>query len=81
VVGNEDTLTYCVNIHHEGDLLEVVTPSHSHGTHVASITASYDPDKPELNGIAPGAQLVSLNIADKRLGKYATTEALLRSVS
>jgi tripeptidyl-peptidase-2 len=34
----------------------------SHGTHVAGILAAYHPDNSGVNGIAPGAQIVSVKI-------------------
>ena len=60
--------TYGVQVYEEGDLLSIVTMSGSHGTHVAAIAAAHYPDDPARNGVAPGAQVISVNIGDVRVG-------------
>lgn len=75
-----DRLTYTVTIHNQGNLLEIYTPCHSHASHVASITAAYFPDQPaEKNGLAPGAQIVSMKIADSRVGSMETGASITRA--
>lgn len=79
-LSEEDCLNYAVNIHDEGNLLEIVSCCSTHATHVASITAACFPDCPDRNGVAPGAQLVSVGIGDVRLGSMETGTALVRAV-
>ena len=78
--GGSAHLNFSVNIFSEGNLLSIVTTSDPHGTHVAGIVGAHFPDRPELNGIAPGVQLISVKIGDTRLNSMETASGLERGV-
>ena len=61
-----DSCNFGVHIYEEGKVLSLVTDCSPHGTHVAGITAAHHPEDPALNGIAPGAQIISCKIGDGR---------------
>jgi tripeptidyl-peptidase-2 len=75
-----DALNFAVNIFDNGDILSIVVDAGAHGSHVAGIVSAFHPDHPELNGIAPGAQIVSLKIGNSRLGSMETGPGLIRAL-
>ncbi|MBC8325289.1 MAG: S8 family serine peptidase [Verrucomicrobia subdivision 3 bacterium] len=78
--GGEAQMNFATNIYRDGDLLSIVVDCGAHGTHVAGIVAAHFPKQPELNGLAPGAQIVSVKIGDTRLGSSSTATGQMRGI-
>lgn len=77
--GTQDLLSYSVNIYDRGSIVSLVCVSGTHGTHVAAITGSNVEENPELNGVAPGVEIVSMKIGDTRVAALETHQALMRA--
>jgi len=76
----DDFLSISVNVHDEGNVLEVVGMCSPHGTHVSSI-ASGNHSSRDVDGVAPNAKIVSMTIGDGRLGSMETGTALVRAMT
>ncbi|XP_064541466.1 tripeptidyl-peptidase 2 [Drosophila montana] len=76
----DDFLSISVNVHDDGNVLEVVGMCSPHGTHVASI-ASGNHKSRDIDGVAPNAKIVSITIGDGRLGSMETGTALVRGIT
>ncbi len=49
-----------IYVFNSGNLVSIVVPGGSHGTHVAGIVGGYYKDDASLNDIVPGVQFVSI---------------------
>jgi subtilisin family serine protease len=62
-------------------VLDLVFDNSSHGTHVAGIAAGYGLfGVSGFNGVAPGAQLLALKIADNSRGKISVTGSMWKAM-
>uniref|UniRef100_A0A914Y4R5 Peptidase S8/S53 domain-containing protein n=1 Tax=Panagrolaimus superbus TaxID=310955 RepID=A0A914Y4R5_9BILA len=57
-----DKFAYCVTINENGNMLEIFVSSQEHGSVVASVAAAHYPNNPKNDGLAPGAQIISMGV-------------------
>ena len=74
-------LNYAVDVLDNGHKVVLSADAGAHGTHVAGIIGAHFPEKPELNGVAPGCQIVGVKIGDTRLDGMETGTALVRALA
>ncbi|HEV7280917.1 MAG TPA: S8 family serine peptidase [Pirellulaceae bacterium] len=72
-------LTLAVQIARDGSQMTLVTVEGSHGTHCAGIASAYVLERPEFDGVAPGARILSCKIGDSTLDGMETPLALARA--
>ncbi|KAJ1353153.1 hypothetical protein KIN20_009722 [Parelaphostrongylus tenuis] len=80
-LSDRDEACYTFRIEASGNRLEICVPNSAHGSHVANIAAAHFVGQPKLNGLAPGAKIVSLMIGDNRIDSMETGTALVRAFS
>eukprot|EP00397_Hematodinium_sp_SG-2012_P001691 GEMP01001696.1.p1 GENE.GEMP01001696.1~~GEMP01001696.1.p1 ORF type:complete len:803 (+),score=156.62 GEMP01001696.1:62-2410(+) len=76
----ESMCWYGVQILNTGNTVSLIAAPSGHGTHVSSIIGAYHPNHPELNGIAPGVELVDIKIGDCRLKNLETIGSMERAL-
>ncbi|KAK1289335.1 hypothetical protein QJS10_CPB18g01565 [Acorus calamus] len=76
-----DACSFVTNVYNEGNLLSIVTDCSNHGTHVAGIAVAFHLKEQLLNGVAPGAQIISCKIGDGRLDSRSTGTGLIRALT
>ncbi len=71
-----------VAVRPEADLtrVRILFDGAGHGTHVAGIVAGHDPAGGSLEGVAPGARILSIKIGNSRFGSATTNLAIVRAL-
>uniref|UniRef100_A0A7S1YW11 Tripeptidyl-peptidase II n=1 Tax=Ditylum brightwellii TaxID=49249 RepID=A0A7S1YW11_9STRA len=86
-----DMLNYAIHIYDDSKVLSIVCDAGAHGSHVAGIASAChhptsvrkegdDEEDSDINGVAPGANVISFKIGDTRLGSMETGTALTRAL-
>jgi subtilisin family serine protease len=81
--GRTPPLTLAANFSATGaePQLDLVFDTYGHGSHVAGIAAGHDLyGVPGFDGVAPGAQLLGLKIANSAQGSITTTGSMIRAI-
>jgi tripeptidyl-peptidase II len=79
-IKNLTPFTFALNIFPEQNIVSLHFDGGSHGTHVAGITSGYMIDGSYLNGVAPGANVISLKIGNNNYPGGATvTESMKKA--
>lgn len=83
VFSSRSACSYALTVLDGGDVLEICVDAGAHGSHCASIAAGHEPgvDHSALDGIAPGAQVISYKIGDTRFGSMETGTGLARALA
>ncbi len=77
-----EPMTFAVNIFLRKREISIVFDDGAHGTHVAGIAAGYRINNQEgFNGVAPGAKLMGLKIANNAIGGTSATEAKKKALA
>ncbi len=71
-------LTFAINIFPKEKILSLHYDDGAHGTHVAGIASGYHIDGSFMNGIAPGANIISLKIGDNNYAGGATVTGSMK---
>ena len=83
VFSSRSACSYALTVLDGGDVLEICVDAGAHGSHCASIAAGHEPGVAHaaLDGIAPGAQVISYKIGDTRFGSMETGTGLARALA
>jgi len=79
----QDLMTFTINIFPHGGRLNLHFADNAHGSHCAGIAAGYSINGQKgLNGVAPGARIISLKIGNNTLAGGATvTESMKKALN
>lgn len=80
-IANKSKLTYSLNIFPNDKKITIHFDDGAHGSHCAGIACGYKINGLNLNGVAPGAKIISIKIGDNSLsGGSTTTQSMKKAI-